>query len=108
MTLRVLKFIVNKQDIKQDPKCDFDGLVPGTEGYLRAEFKFSKEWDGCVKAVGFYSRLGREFEPQLLDTNDGCLIPSEALKGRVFSLKVIGKKGDLKLTSNKIIIYQKA
>ena len=39
--MRTLKFIVEGQIIKQDPSCDFTNLVPGTEGYLRAEFSFS-------------------------------------------------------------------
>ena len=40
--MRTLKFIVEGQIIKQDPNCDFSNLVPGTEGYLRAEFSFSR------------------------------------------------------------------
>ena len=43
--MRILKFVVENQKIKQDPSCDFSGLVAGTEGYLKAEFVFSKEWD---------------------------------------------------------------
>lgn len=105
--MRTLKFIVSKQDLKSDPNCDFEGLVPGTEGYLRAEFSFSSEWRDCLKAAGFYSRLGREYEPQLLDAKNGCMIPAEALKGRVFGIKIIGQKEDLKLTTNKILVYQK-
>ena len=41
--MRTLKFIVNGQIIKQDPKCDFSNLIPASEGYLVAEFSFSKE-----------------------------------------------------------------
>lgn len=28
--MRTLKFIVEGQAIKQDPNCDFSGLIPGT------------------------------------------------------------------------------
>ena len=40
--MRTLKFVVDKQIIKQNPDCDFSGLVPGTDGYLQAEFSFSR------------------------------------------------------------------
>lgn len=105
--MRTLKFIVDKQNIKEDPKCNFDGLVPGTEGYLRAEFSFSSEWRGFVKVVGFYSRLGTEYEPQVLDEKNGCTIPAEALAGRYFSIRVIGKKDDLKMVTNKLLVCQR-
>lgn len=105
--MRTLKFIVDKQNITADPYCDFEGLVPGTEGYLRAEFSFSSEWRGCTKVAGFYSRLGKEFEPQILDDKNGCTIPAEALTGRAFSIRVIGRKDNAKLVTNKIVICQK-
>lgn len=44
--MRTLKFIVEAQNIKEDPNCDFSGLVKGTKGYLYAEFIFRKStWD---------------------------------------------------------------
>ena len=39
--MRTLKFIVDGQILRQDPTCDFSNIVPGTEGYLIAEFAFS-------------------------------------------------------------------
>ena len=51
--MRTLKFIVHDQIVEKDPKCDFDNLVPGTEGYLRAVFSFSPEWDDCVRVAAF-------------------------------------------------------
>ena len=51
--MRTLKFIVEDQIIRPDPNCDFSGLVPGTKGYLKAEFAFSKAWDEYVKVAGF-------------------------------------------------------
>ena len=41
--MRTLKFKVDGQIITKHPDCDFSNLVPGTEGYLRAEFIFSDE-----------------------------------------------------------------
>lgn len=104
--MRTLKFIVDKQIIKQDPKCDFSGLIPGTEGYLQAEFSFSSEWKDCVKVAGFFSPMGKEYPPQILEDGKTCMIPPEALKGRVFKVQVKGKKDDLKLTTNKVAVCQ--
>lgn len=103
--MRELKFIVQDQIITKDPECDFDGLVPGTEQYLKAEFSFSSEWDNCVKVASFYSPMGREYEPQILKDGHSCVIPSEALAKRRFIIKLIGK-GAYTITTNKIIIEQ--
>lgn len=105
--MRTLKFIVEKQIIRKDPSCDFEGLIPGTEGYLMAEFSFSQEWDGCVKIATFWSSLGKEFTPQILKDGKTCLIPSKALVNRNFGVQVIGKKGDFKIVTNKEYVCQK-
>ena len=105
--MRTLKFIVNGQTISLDPKCDFEGLIPGTEGYLQAEFSFSKEWDNCLKVVAFFSNLGREYEPQVLNSRNVCTIPPEALKNRVFKVQVIGKRKDYTLRTNRLGVHQR-
>lgn len=102
--MRSLKFIVEGQTIKPDPRCDFSGLVPGTAGYLKAEFSFSKEWTSTPKVVAFYSRLGNEYPPQALKDGRTCLIPAEALQKRVFKVQVLGQNG---LVTNKLEIDQK-
>ena len=105
--MRTLKFIVDGQVIKQDPDCDFSGLIPGTEGYLQAEFVFSSEWDGTTKVAAFSSMLGREFTPKLLKDGKTCDIPTEALTNRKFKIHVIGqKKTGYKITSNKVTVNQ--
>ena len=104
--MRTLKFIVNKQIITLDPNCDFTGLIPGSEGYLQAEFIFSPEWRNCVKVAAFYSILGKEFPPQKLEDGKTCMIPAEALKGRKFKVQVIGKDDRVKLTTNKVTVSQ--
>ena len=104
--MRILKFIVDGQTIRQDPSCDFSGLVPGTEQYLQAEFRFSSEWDGYVTAAAFYSRLGNEYEPQLLTDCKRCVIPSEALTKTMFKVQVKGKKGNSILRTNRLVVYQ--
>lgn len=105
--MRILKFVVHDQIIEKDPECDFENLVPGTEGYLRADFSFSPEWDGCVKAAAFYSMMGTEYPPQFLIKGTYCIIPAEALKRREFKIQVIGKGTDGKrLTTNKLVVSQ--
>jgi hypothetical protein len=104
--MRPLKFIVDKQIIRTDPACDFDHLVPGSEGYLLAEFSFSPEWNNTVKVVGFYSVFGKEYPPQILKDGRACVIPAEALKKRAFKIQVMGKNDSAKLVTNKLTVYQ--
>ena len=105
--MRTLKFIVNGQNIEKDPDCDFDNLVPGTEGYVRAEFKFSNEWAGTDKVAGFYSAMGREYPPRVLTPLNTCDIPAEALKCEKFKIQVFGLRGaDFKLTTDKVTVRQ--
>lgn len=104
--MRTLKFIVNQQSITQDPRCDFSGLIPGTEDYLQAEFTFSSEWSGCKKVAAFYSVMGREYEPQLLADGKTCMIPTEALRRKTFLIQILGKRDQLRLTTNKLAVSQ--
>jgi hypothetical protein len=105
--MRILKFIVNGQSIEKDPNCDFSGLVPGTKGYLKAEFTFSPEWDGCAKIVGFYSNMGKEYPPKILVDGVSCRIPTEALARRVFKVQVIGGGADgYTIKTNKVAVCQ--
>lgn len=107
--MRTLRFIVNDQIIAQDPKCDFSGLIPGTEGYLQAEFAFSPEWNGCAKVAAFFSPMGKEYPPQILKDGKTCMIPSEALKKQVFKIQVLGRKDGVKskkLITNKVTVSQ--
>lgn len=104
--MRTLKFIVEGQVIKQDPKCDFTNLVPGTEGYLRAEFSFSSEWNKCAKVASFWSATGDEYPPQALSDGRSCVIPAEAAKKYAFKIAVLGMGNGIKLTTNKVAVKQ--
>lgn len=105
--MRVLRFIVNDQIIERDSSCDFSNLVPGSEGYVIAEFSFSPEWSKCTaKVASFWSLMGGEYTPQLLDSKNRCLIPAEALARRQFKVKVMGKTGDVKIATNKVTVSQ--
>lgn len=103
--MRILRFIVDGQIITQDPECDFSDLVPGTTGYLKAEFIFSKEWNNTVKVADF-SRNGHECEPQILKDGKSCMIPEEALTSRQFKIRVLGKNENIRLTTNKVEVVQ--
>ena len=103
--MRTLKFNVDGQIINKDPECDFSNLVPGTSGYLRAEFTFSSEWDNTAKVVSFW-RNGHECKPQILKDGKSCKIPEEALTSRQFKIGVLGKNKNTKLTTNKIEVGQ--
>lgn len=102
--MRTLKFIVEGQVIKPDPECDFSGLVPGSNGYLLAEFAFSNEWKSTTKVVAFYSRLGTEYPPSVLVDGKTCIIPTEALRKRIFKVQILGKNG---LVTNRLEVDQK-
>lgn len=104
--MRTLRFIVDQQTIKCDPNCSLEGLVPGATNYLKAEFIFSSDWNGCAKVAAFYSPLGRELPPQVLEDGKTCVIPMDALVRRSFKIQLVGRKGDLQLTTNKVEVRQ--
>lgn len=104
--MRILKFIVSGQTLKADPNCNFEGIVPGSEGHLQVEFAFSPDWNECVKVVGFYSTLGKEYPPQILKDGKSCIIPAEALKRRTIQLRVLGKGEAFTIKTNKVAFRQ--
>lgn len=103
--MRILKFIVDGQQIKKDPECNFDNIVPGTTGYLSAHFTFSDDWNGYAKAVGFWAN-GKECEPQIVGFDGVCDIPAEATRNKRFEIVVMGKHGKSRLITGKIEIVQ--
>ena len=105
--MRTLKFIVDGSTIKADPACSFNGLFPGAEDYIRAEFYFSKEWKNSVKVGAFWSVMGNEYEPQVIKEDNSCMIPTEALKRSSFRVQVLGKRAGTKMQTNKLTVYQK-
>ena len=104
--MRKLKFIVSGQIIKPDPNCDFSNIVPGTSEYLQLEFDFSKEWDGTIRVVGFYSIFGSEYEPCFLEEGVRCMVPTEAAAKQSFIIRVFGKRDSYTINTNKITITQ--
>lgn len=78
--------------------------MPGTEGFLVAEFDFSNEWNDTVKVAAFW-RNGNECPPQVLK-NNSCVIPAEALSGRKFEIGILGKNEKMRLTTNRVEVVQ--
>lgn len=102
---RILEFDVKKQRIIRRKSCDFTKIVAGSVGYLRAKFYFTQsEWSGCRKAASFWVNL--EEHAALLDENDTCLIPAEALIGNKFEVSVTGMRHDYKITTNRTKVIQ--
>lgn len=87
---RTLEFVVKRQSIKKSSSCDFSGLVSGTEGYLRAKFLFSNEWDEFNKIAIF--KMLQEIRMVKIDRYGECEIPYDILKTSSFSVGVIGEK----------------
>lgn len=103
--MRTLEFIVDGQTIKKNPSCSFEGLVPGTDGYLQAKFSFSREWNGLVRVAGFWSGF-KECPPQILEHGTTCVIPAEALVNKRFKIRVFGRNNEILLSTNPIEICQ--
>lgn len=102
---RTLEFDVKRQRLTKNRDCDFSGLVAGTVGYLRAKFNFSPfEWLGCKKAASFWID-GTEYAV-LLEDDDTCTIPHEALTGDRFYVSVLGAKTGYRIETSKVKVKQ--
>lgn len=104
--MRTLKFMVDGQILIKDPSCDFSNLVPGSKDCVGVEVSFSSDWNGYTKAVEFTSALGKQFPPRILVGGRSCMVPAEALARRVFKVRIVGKKGDGKMMTNKVEVKQ--
>ena len=102
--MRILKFIVDGQDLKKDPACDFSGIVKGSKGYLRCSFSFSGEWIGCKIAASFWS-FGREIDATLVE-NGECQIPDSVTDLDRFRISLIGVKNGSMIPTNKVWVKQ--
>lgn len=103
--MRTLSFIVDGQIIKQNPECNFSDIVPGSSGYLIAKFKFSNDWDNTIKAAIFQNGENESY-PEILKDGSSCIIPSEVLINKQFTISVLGKNEKIKITTNKVKVVQ--
>ena len=62
------------------------------------------EWRECVKAASFFSD-GVEYAA-ILDSNDTCVIPKEALTRRRFSVSITGIRKGFKIKTNRTDVKQ--
>ena len=103
--VRILKFVVNKQRLIKKRGCDFSHIVAGSVGYLHAKFEFAtSDWDGCKKAASFW--VGDDEYAALLDEQNTCLIPEEALSGEEFKVSITGIKDNYKIGTTKVRVKQ--
>ena len=103
--MRILKFLIDGQKITPDPDCDFSGIVPGTAGYLYAQFSFSDDWNGLVKAAEFKKYQTAEPYPVAI-RNGMCRIPEEVLSGKGWRVRVYGKRGSIRICTAESIVRQ--
>lgn len=105
MILRTLEFDIRGQRLEKREGSDFSGLVAGTAGYLRAKFWFyGNEWRGCAKAASFF--VDGVEHAAMLDSNDACIIPKEALTGHKFYVSVTGIRKGFKIKTTKTDVKQ--
>lgn len=105
--MRVLKFIVEDETITLDPTNDLTALFPGRDEQVRAEFTFSPEWKNRKKVAAFWSVMDKEYPPQVINDDESCIIPTEALGKVAFKVQVIGKRlGGVLIKTNSVIVYQ--
>ena len=96
--MRTLVYKVTDQQLS--PVGDHSNIVAGSKGYLRAKFEFNNEWDGCTKVASFFNN-GVE-HASILDTDESCEIPEEALTGTSFEVSVEGRKPGYRIASKRI------
>jgi hypothetical protein len=101
--LRILKFAVNGQILKMDPKCDFENIVAGSKNYLVAQFNFNSEWDQYRKVAVF---INNKIEYPVLIENNKCVIDSDALTSGWFYVYVIGQLGNERMNTNSVMVRQ--
>ena len=103
--MRTLEFEVKGQKMIKKADCDFTNIVAGSNGYLRAKFYFEPDdWLDCKKVAGFWSG-GKEYAA-ILDGEDSCVIPKEALTRHYFLVQVTGANEYRRIKTTKTEVSQ--
>lgn len=102
--MRILEFNVERQALRKAPGCDFNGLVAGSCGHLRALFTFSEDWAGYLKAAVFSDNSGEYAVPI---KNGTCEVAPEVLGSTSFKVRVVGKRKDDMLPTSSVTIIQR-
>ena len=103
--MRLLKFVVHKQNIEKSSNCDFSKIAMGTSGYLFAEFAFSDEWNGLFKVAEFRKRNSNFCYPVKIISNR-CEVPEKVTDTIQWTVKVVGKRDRVVLTTNTCSVFQ--
>ena len=103
--MRVLEFDVNGQSLSKSNNCDFSGIVPGSDGYLKAHFTFSNDWSGTVKVAEF--RTYTSSDPVSVPIiNNECMVPADVTGGNRWYVKIVGKRGSVIILTNNCRVRQ--
>lgn len=112
--MRTLTFLVDHTTLTHDPSKPVEGLFPAPNQEIQAHFVFSEDWSSngvtatsIPKVAAFYSMLGTEFPPQIIDEENHCMIPPEALSLPAFKIQVLGSVQGKLITTNTLTVYQK-
>ena len=97
--MRTLTYEVKGQRLV--PVGNHNGIVAGTKGYLKAKFICDNDWKGCKLAASFFVN-GVEEYAVLLEADDSCMIPEEALTGSFFEVSLEGRRDNYKITSRRV------
>lgn len=101
--MKTLKLQVHDDTLDYAQNFSVDGLYPGIREPVRLEFDFSESWKSVAKVAAFYSPLGNEYPPRVLDDGKSCIIPSEALAKTSFKVQILSKQ----LRTNKLTVSLK-
>ncbi len=106
--MKNLYFEVNGSEICCVSRKITDDVSPAENLDTKVWFRFSKEWDDLTKVIKL-TRGGIEFEPQVINDENFCYIPEDAVKSGWFRLKVIGAMrvddGESHIETDTIIVY---
>lgn len=102
--MRTLEFVASGQKLTKKDSCNFDGIVSGTKGYLKAKFDVSSDWKGCG-IVAIFSSLKAGEMGVIVDSGE-CIIPPEVLTGSEWSVRMVGVRTGYRITTNKYVVAQ--
>lgn len=102
--MRNLNFKVSGQKLSKEG--DFDNIVVGSKGYLKACFTFNSEWKGFAKVAVFKSNDSDEV-PAKINANCECMIPDSVTDGAYIKVRVVGKnKASQSITTGTVSFLQ--
>lgn len=101
--MRDLSFNVKGQKLSKDSACSFNNIVAGSKNYYNAIFNTNSDWDGLTCIAKFESGDVVNYLPI---KNRRCVIPESITNKLEYYVSLIGIKGNMKITTNKIRIVQ--